>query len=476
MKKLLTIIAATISLSAFAATECDGIYYEIDANEAYVVGGKEKYSGEVIIPTTITIDGNKYPVKGIDQGAFKDCADLVMVHLPSCITMIKDDFDECTSLRYIICDAAKPPFATGFSDCSAALYVPKSSYGRYKSSPQWRCFTETYSKEDMPTEIDGVYYQIETAAGKGNKYASVTYVSEKKKKLSIPQKVKIDGKAYVVKSIGGDALERYNGTEITIPKTVSHIDEIAFIGCCQNLKMIKVEEGNTKYASDNGSLYDRHKTVLLTVPQGKEGTFSTPSTVTSIEDRAFEGCSKLTVISFSAKVEEINDVFTGCTSLTAIKVDPENTEYDADENGILYNKDRTELIRVPQTKAGEFTIPKYVSTIGYCAFEDCKKITKINIPKSITDIDKWAFKSCTGLNAIELPSSVKEIGDEILGDCTGLKYIRCRAVKPPILDADLTYNLDIPLYVPKMSLKKYKEGEFWMNFRNIRPSKELPKE
>ena len=39
---------------------------------------------------------------------------------------------------------------------------------------------------------------------------------------------------------------------------------MAFIGCCANLKSITVEEGNTKYASDNGALYDRHKTVLLT--------------------------------------------------------------------------------------------------------------------------------------------------------------------------------------------------------------------
>lgn len=476
MKRFLSILAAQILITALTAqTQIDGIYYETEAGEAYVVAGKRKYSGEVIIPATVTINGEKLQVKGIEKGAFKDSPDLIMVHLPGSITMIKDDFDECPSLRFIICDASKPPFTTGFADCSATLYVPKSSYGRYRSSPMWRCFSDVYNKEEMPTEIDGVYYQIETAAGKGNKYASVTYVSEKNSKLSIPQKVKIDGKTYAVKSIQDDALERYNGSEIRIAKTVSHIGEMAFIGCCANLKSITVEEGNTKYASDNGSLYDRHKTVLLTVPQAKEGTFSMPATVTSIEDRAFEGCARITTINIPAKVEEINDAFTGCTSLTAINVDPENTEYDS-ENGILFNKDRTELIRVPQTVSGEFSVPKYVSTIGYCAFEDCKKITKINIPKSITDIDKWAFKSCTGLNAIELPSSVKEIGDEILGDCTGLKYIRCRAVKPPILDADLTYDLDIPLYVPKMSLKKYKEGEFWMNFRNIRPSKELPKE
>ena len=200
MKKLLTIIAATIcACTAWAASEADGIYYETEAGEAYVVGGEKKYSGEVIIPATVNIGGEKFQVKGIEKGAFKDSPDLIMVHLPSSITMIKDDFDDCPSLRFIICDAAKPPFTTGFADCSATLYVPKSSYGRYRSSPMWRCFSDVYNKEEMPTEIDGVYYQIETAAGKGNKYASVTYVSEKKGKLSIPQKVKIDGKTYVVK-------------------------------------------------------------------------------------------------------------------------------------------------------------------------------------------------------------------------------------------------------------------------------------
>ena len=125
------------------------------------------------------------------------------------------------------------------------------------------------------------------------------------------------------------------------------------------------------------------------------------STLTSIGDWAFDGCSRLTSLTIPASVTSIGQgAFSGCYGLTGIEVNPANSAYSSSD-GVLYNKDKTTLIRYPIKKAGTtFTIPASVTSIGNRAFEGCDSFTRITIPAGVTSIGQNAFNNCTNLTRV----------------------------------------------------------------------------
>lgn len=126
-----------------------------------------------------------------------------------------------------------------------------------------------------------------------------------------------------------------------------------------------------------------------------------PSSVTSIGDGAFWGCSNL---------QEIN-------------VAESNEFYRAIE-GVLYTKDLKAIICYPVGKKdANFVILSGVTSIGNNAFYNCNKLREITIPSSVTSIVNEAFRSCWNLQEITLPSSITSIGDFAFLDCDYLQEI-----------------------------------------------------
>ena len=116
-------------------------------------------------------------------------------------------------------------------------------------------------------------------------------------------------------------------------------------------------------------------------------------------------------------------VFMRCTSLTEIKVDINNEKY-ADENGILYDKNKTKLICHPAGKAEKsLVIPSSVTSIGSYAFDGCRSLESIKIPSSVTSIGSWAFSKCSSLVSIEISSGVTKIGQSAFSECSSLASI-----------------------------------------------------
>jgi hypothetical protein len=105
-----------------------------------------------------------------------------------------------------------------------------------------------------------------------------------------------------------------------------------------------------------------------------------------------------------------------------INVALENPIYSS-VDGILYDKNKTELICVPSGKIGGFVVPSSVTSIGDHAFEDCSGLTSIEIPSSVTSIGNKAFSECSGFTSIEIPSSVTSIGYGAFSECSGLTSI-----------------------------------------------------
>lgn len=145
-----------------------------------------------------------------------------------------------------------------------------------------------------------------------------------------------------------------------------------------------------------------------------------PNSVTSVGDYAFEGCKKLKAVSIGNGASYIaRSAFGYCYELPEIQVAKDNPYY-CSLDGVLFNKDQTELKCCPCGRKGAYNIPNTVKTIGPSAFDCCVYMTEITIPKSVTTISGWGFSLCAGLKNIIIPNSVKTIGERAFQGCSGL--------------------------------------------------------
>lgn len=149
-----------------------------------------------------------------------------------------------------------------------------------------------------------------------------------------------------------------------------------------------------------------------------------PDSVVSIGNRAFFSCSSLKSITIPKNVTSIGDeVFYNCFDLASINVDSDNPAY-CSEGGVLYNKEKTEIIRYPKEKEGtSFAIPNGVTSISVGAFADCSSLTSVTIPDSVTSIGDSAFSECSSLTGITIPDGVMEIGSKTFYYCSKMASI-----------------------------------------------------
>ena len=96
------ILSVFFSISASAdVVEVDGIYYYISGTTASVTRGGN-YSGDIVIPESITFGNSKYSVTSIEWYAFEYCSGLTSVTIPNSVTGIgRKAFQFCSSLTSV---------------------------------------------------------------------------------------------------------------------------------------------------------------------------------------------------------------------------------------------------------------------------------------------------------------------------------------------------------------------------------------
>ena len=133
--------------------------------------------------------------------------------------------------------------------------------------------------------------------------------------------------------------------------------------------------------------------------------------VTSIGNRAFEGCSSLKSIEIPDGVTSIGScTFVECSNLESIKIPA----------GVSWIGSST-FIRCSSLQTIE--IPNTVTSIGQCTFEECSSLESIKIPAEVSWIGEWAFYKCSSLQTIEIPDNVTSIGQCTFEDCSSLESI-----------------------------------------------------
>jgi len=79
--------------------------------------------------------------------------------------------------------------------------------------------------------------------------------------------------------------------------------------------------------------------------------------------------------------------------------------------------------RFHKTNIETVSIENGVTSIGWCAFEECKNLTTVTIPDSVTFIDEDAFSHCENLTSVEIPDGVTYIGSDAFSYCGNLTSV-----------------------------------------------------
>ena len=419
---MLLSITAGVDLSAYAATSGDYTYEVLDDGTVEITG----YTGtasSISIPGTI--GGKK--VTSIGEGAFWACESLASVTIPNSVTSIgKDAFVNCTSLTSV----TLPNSVTSIGDeaflgCHSlsSVTIPNSvtSIGE---DAFWAC--ESLSSVTIPNSVTSIgkdaffgchsLSSVNVDASNKN-YASVNGVLYNKNKTELIRYP--EGKtasSFIipnsVTSISEKAFDDCeNLTSVTIPNSVTSIGDKAFFGC-ENLTSVTIPNSVTSIGKDTFGFCTSLTSVTI------------PNSVTSIGDEAFENCTSLTSVTIPNSVTSIGkSVFSRCEDLTSINVNTANRIYTS-VNGVLYNKNKTEIVCYPAGKtASSFIIPNSVTSIGAYVFYYCENLTSVTIPNSVTNIGDYAFENCTSLTSVTIPNSVTNIGDYAFWGCDSLTSI-----------------------------------------------------
>ncbi len=234
--------------------------------------------------------------------------------------------------------------------------------------------------------------------------------------------------------------------DIVIPANVSSIVDYAFGGCssltsidlskCNNLSSIgEAAFGLCNSINDikiNNNYYHveqlgaKGKVVI----QGKMGTTSwndssvavgslacgdivIPDNITSIANKAFQTCGKITSLNFPSSLESIGyAALNGCISLTS--ADFSNcTKLLTISNSAFEACQYLNLVSFPST----------LSEIGEAAFSNCVSLNSVTLPNSLIKIGRNAFMFCSSLTSITFPNNLMEIIQGAFYSCTKLGYI-----------------------------------------------------
>lgn len=404
-----------------------GLEYTLnqDGTSYAVTGIGTAMDTEIVIPSEYA----EKPVTAIANSAFEGCASLTGIIIPHGVTEIGIyAFAGCSLLRSVsIPDGVTTIGSRVFGGCNALINLT------IPGSITFIGFEAFYGCSSLiKVSLDSVTNVADYAFYGCSSLASVTFGDK-------------------VSSIGGFAFSECGSlTSITLGNSVIRIGNNAFSEC---ISLTSIMLGNGIISIGYGAFENcpietasipaiacadvnnfALKTVIITsgesIPdfafEGCSGltNLTIGNTVTAIGKKAFYNCSSVTIIQIPDGVTSIgNYSFYGCNSLTSITVSVNNTNY-ASQDGILYDKAKTQFIHIPKAITGTVTIPNGVTSIGSNVFSGCRSLSGVIIPNGVSYIGWGAFYNCAGLSNIELPAEVTSIDEDAFAGCTELAVIR----------------------------------------------------
>ena len=228
---------------------------------------------------------------------------------------------------------------------------------------------------------NGISYSIDEEKGT----AEVIGYDQSSSYVTIPSTINVDGKVYSVVSIGKAAFDGSDKLlEVTIEDGVEEIKKYAFY-YCRYLRSVKL-----------------------------------PATLKSVGSYAFWNSLSLSNIYIPASLTDLSATAFTEGGMSAYEVSPDNPVYSS-EDGIMFNKDKTELLHFHAKKQVEsYSIPENVEKIGEFAFES-NQLNEVIFHDKLLSIDDYAFFLCEKLEKADVPNSVEFVGESAFSRCYNLK-------------------------------------------------------
>ncbi|MGN1315629.1 MAG: leucine-rich repeat protein [Acutalibacteraceae bacterium] len=186
-------------------------------------------------------------------------------------------------------------------------------------------------------------------------------------------------------------------------------------------------------------------------------TVNLPASLVSISSEAFSNCEELETITVEegntayesyngvlytkdrTEIVKIPNKFSGelyipatfkeqdfedadLSQATSIVVDS-NNPYIVYENGVFYSIDKTRVIKATLEVSANYTMPATVNEIHSSAFFNNSVLESVNISSSVVSISYATFAGCSALKSVTLPSKLESIEHEAFAGCTSLVSI-----------------------------------------------------
>ena len=445
-----------------------------------------------IIPETVTSIGFR---------AFYEQSEMEMLIIPNSVTNIGDEsirdcfglktltigkgvreigstaIDQCNSLTDIYCYASELPstnnsfWRTELGNIT--LHVPENALETYKSTAPWSSFGNIVAIarpiKNVYEEVNGLFFSIdpENITANVERYDIISNGD-----LVIPESVVFEGLAYKVNSIRNSSfLNCTNLTSITIPNTITRIEDGAFSGC-NELKAVHISDlkawCNIQFGSDllidSNPLHIAHHLYLngeeitnLVIPEGIDSigrnafvgchglqTLTIPDGVKSIGSAAFYDCKNLVSVNIPSSLERVGwHCFDKSIGLKSVHISNLKAWCDIQFGTCVSNPlPYAENLCLNGNVISDMTIPVGVSTIRDYTFYSYDKLTSVTIPSDVktigveafrySNIDtikfaeglehlgKGAFFCCEKLEEVILPHSLKTLGKGVFAACNNL--------------------------------------------------------
>lgn len=362
------------------------------------------YKGVLTIPESFQYNNQTYVVTSIGDNAMFGCYNLLTLNLPKSISSFGNGWSSgCHSLQIVNIDQSNPVFQSVNGIVlrgNNIVYVPLGITGTVSIPDNVTAIPEGCFEKHRSVEQVIMHNNVSfVGSGAFNECTSLKSITLSESLPSIE-----DHTFYKCISL----------TDITIPASVQYIGSHAFTG--SKVHTVSLSEGLKKicsYAFYNVSSLEH---------------INIPNSLTTLENNALDGCTGIKEFHYGKSLSSM-----GANAMNGVSPDVWSAHNDnmmyTEVSGILYNKQKTEIMLVSKALPDEVIIPSTVTSIPERLLEK-SSVKKLTIENGIAELPEYFCNFALSLEEVNIPASVSFIHYFAFTMCYNLTHVNIDSDNP----------------------------------------------